>query len=92
MNVPVYIVTGFLGAGKTRFITDMLTDEGFSEGERTLVLCCEEGEEEYDPEILKKCNAEVVALEDPQDIAGKRLLRMNREHKPERVIIEYNAT
>ena len=92
MNVPVYIVTGFLGAGKTRFITDMLTDEGFSEGEKTLLLCCEEGEEEYDPEALKKGNAVLVNLDDPKQIAGKRLMRMNREHQPERVIIEYNAT
>ncbi len=92
MNIPVYIVTGFLGAGKTRFITDMLTDEGFSEGERTLLLCCEEGEEEYDPETLKKSNATLVTLDDPKQIAGKRLLRLNREHQPERVIIEYNST
>ena len=92
MNVPVYIVTGFLGAGKTKFITDMLTDEGFSEGEKTLLLCCEEGEEEYDPEALKAGNATLVNLDDPKQIAGKRLLRMNREHQPERVIIEYNAT
>ena len=92
MNVPVYIVTGFLGAGKTKFITDMLTDEGFSEGEKTLLLCCEEGEEEYDPEALKAGNATLVNLDDPKQIAGKRLMRMNREHQPERVIIEYNAT
>ena len=92
MNVPVYIVTGFLGSGKTKFITDMLTDEGFSEGERTLLLCCEEGEEEYDPEVLKKCNTTLVSLDEVKQIAGKRLIRMNREHQPERVIIEYNAT
>ena len=92
MNVPVYIVTGFLGSGKTKFITDMLTDEGFSEGERTLLLCCEEGEEEYPQEALKQGNATLVNLEDPKQIAGKRLLRLNREHRPERVIIEYNAT
>ncbi len=92
MNVPVYIVTGFLGAGKTKFITEMLTDEGFSEGERTLLLCCEEGEEEYDPEVLKRCNTVLVSLDDVKQIAGKRLMRMNREHQPERVIIEYNST
>ena len=92
MSIPVYIVAGFLGSGKTKFVTDMLTDENFSEGERTLLLCCEEGEEEYDPELLKRCNTVLVNLEDPKQIAGKRLLRLNREHSPERVIIEYNAT
>jgi len=91
-TVPVYIITGFLGAGKTRFVTEMLTDEGFSEGERTLLLCCEQGEDEYDPEILKKANAVLVDLDGPRDIAGHKLARADREYKPERVIIEYNAT
>ena len=92
MSVPVYIITGFLGSGKTKFVTEMLTDEGFSEGERTLVLCCEEGEEEYDPEVLKKANAVLVNLEQAKDIAGHKLARLDREYKPERVIMEYNAT
>ena len=43
-GVPVYIVTGFLDSGKTRFINEMLADSGFSEGERTLIIRCEEGE------------------------------------------------
>ena len=91
-SVPVYIITGFLACGKTKFVTEMLTDEGFSEGERTLVLCCEEGEEEYDPEVLKKANAVLINLEQVRDIAGHKLARLDREYRPERVIIEYNAT
>ncbi|MBQ6373182.1 MAG: GTPase [Clostridia bacterium] len=90
-SVPVYIITGFLGSGKTKFVTEMLTDDNFSEGERTLLLCCEAGEEEYDPEVLKKANAVLVELEQPRDIAGHKLARMDREYKPERVIIEFNA-
>ena len=92
LTVPVYIITGFLGCGKTRFVTEMLTDEGFSEGERTLVLCCEEGEDEYDPEVLKKANAVLVNLDQVRDIAGHKLARLAREYRPERVLIEYNAT
>lgn len=91
-TVPVYVITGFLGCGKTKFVTEMLTDENFSEGERTLVLCCEEGEEEYDPEVLKRANAVLVNLEQARDIAGHKLGRLDREYKPERVLIEYNAT
>ena len=91
-TVPVYVITGFLGCGKTKFVTEMLTDENFSEGERTLVLCCEEGEEEYDPEVLKRANAVLVNLEQVRDIAGHKLGRLDREYKPERVLIEYNAT
>ena len=91
-SVPVYIITGFLGSGKTKFVTEMLTDENFTEGERTLLLCCEEGEEEYDPEVLKKANAVLVNLEQSREIAGHRLARLDREYRPERVIVEYNAT
>ena len=91
-SVPVYIITGFLGSGKTKFVSEMLTDEGFSEGERTLLLCCEEGEDEYGPEVLKKSNAVLINLDQPRDIAGHKLGRIDREYKPERVIIEYNAT
>ena len=63
-GVPVYIVTGFLDSGKTRFINEMLADPGFSEGERTLIIRCEEGEDEYDPKLLKQANAVVRDLEE----------------------------
>ena len=55
-GVPIYLITGFLESGKTSFIKDLLTDEGFTDGERTLLICCEEGIEEYEEELLKKSN------------------------------------
>ena len=48
MPVPVYAFTGFLESGKTKFIQETLEDPRFNSGERTLLLVCEEGEEEYD--------------------------------------------
>lgn len=90
MNVPVYIITGFLDSGKTKFMTEMLADDGFSEGERTLLLCCEEGEEEYDQALLKKSNTVLVNLEDVEDMA--RLVELDKQYKPERILIEYNST
>ena len=38
MGIPVYTFTGFLEAGKTKFIQETLEDERFNAGERTLVL------------------------------------------------------
>ena len=90
MGVPVYIITGFLDSGKTKFVSEMLADEGFSEGERTLLLCCEEGEEEYDPELLKKSNTVLVNLDEPDDMA--RFTALDKEYRPERILIEYNST
>lgn len=92
MNAPVYIVTGFLDSGKTTFIQEMITDEGFSEGERTLLLCCEEGEVEYDAQMLKDNNTVLFTFEDMDELAGDKLVELDKEYKPERVIIEYNAT
>ena len=64
MEAAVYIVTGFLESGKTKFMQEMLADEGFSEGERTLLLVCEEGEEEYDPSTFASPNVFVEYVED----------------------------
>lgn len=90
-DVPVYIITGFLDSGKTRFINEMLGDPGFSEGERTLLLRCEEGDEEYDPALLKSSNTVVRELPEPEDMETK-LIAYDKELQPERIIIEYNST
>ena len=68
MEIPVYLFTGFLGAGKTTFIQDILTDPQFNEGERTLLLLCEEGEEEYDPSEYPYPNVYVETVEDEEDL------------------------
>ena len=91
-NVPIYIITGFLESGKTTMIREMLTDEYFSGGERTLLLVCEEGEEEYEADLLKKANAVKVDVESIEDIEGGLLRRVDREYKPERIILEFNST
>ena len=90
MNAPVYIVTGFLESGKTKFLTEMLEDDGFTEGERTLLLVCEEGEEEYSDALLKRTNTVAVNLASDEDL--NRLVEIDKEFKPERVLIEWNAT
>ena len=65
MAIPVYSFTGFLEAGKTKFIQETLEDTRFNQGERTLVLVCEEGEEEYDVSTYPYQNVffEVVDME-----------------------------
>ena len=46
-RVPVYLITGFLESGKTKFIQETFEDPNFDSGDKTLLLICEEGEEEY---------------------------------------------
>lgn len=89
--IPVYMVTGFIESGKTTMIQSMLTDEGFSRGQKTLILCCEEGVEEYDEELLKKHNAVLHVFDDADEMTALSLKELNKQHNPERVFIEYNT-
>ena len=83
--VPVYMMTGFLESGKTTMIHSMLTDEGFSQGQRTLILCCEEGEEEYDGDLLNDHNAAVYTFEGADEMTALKLKELNNKYKPERL-------
>ena len=47
MQIPVFIINGFLESGKTTFIKETLASEDFNDGSRSLVIACEDGEEEY---------------------------------------------
>ena len=49
-DIPVYLFTGFLGAGKTSFIKETLENHEFGDDGRTLLLICENGEVRYEPE------------------------------------------
>ena len=90
-GVPIYLITGFLESGKTSFIRDLLNDEGFTDGERTLLICCEEGIEEYEDDLLKKSNTILVNVESQEEFGGNFLPDLEKKYRPERVIIEYNS-
>ena len=91
MDVPVYLFTGFLDAGKTRFIQETLEDARFNTGERTLLLVCEEGEEEYNPDTFASPNVYIRVLEDPEELTKDHLQAMLKEHRCRRVMVEYNG-
>ena len=85
---PVYLFAGFLEAGKTRFINSILAD-GFAKDERTLLLCCEEGELEYDPKALN--NVTVIPVEELSDIDRAFFDELDRRYDPQQVLIEWNG-
>lgn len=90
-DVPVYLFTGFLEAGKTKFIQETLEDRRFCNGERTLLLVCEEGEEEYAPDQFADKSVFIRVVEEQSQLTGENLSRWLRETKAERVVIEYNG-
>ncbi len=88
MDIPVYLVVGFLDAGKTNFINGILED-GFARKDRTLLLCCEEGEEEYEPNALD--NVTVVTVDEESQLTCSFLKECEKKYQPKQVLIEYNG-
>lgn len=88
---PVYVINGFLESGKTEFITYTLAQPYFQSKGKTLILLCEEGENEYEQELLARSRAVVELLEDEEDFTPAKLIELEKKHKPERIIIEYNG-
>ncbi|MDO5603437.1 MAG: GTP-binding protein [Oscillospiraceae bacterium] len=91
MPLPVYLFSGFLEAGKTRFIQETLQDPQFNTGEKTLLVVCEEGIEEYRPEKFSAGNVTVLALEGQNELTAEKLSEPCRRNRFDRVLIEYNG-
>ena len=89
--MPVYLFTGFLEAGKTRFIQETLEDKRFCKGEKTLLLVCEEGVEEYEPDQFCTKTVAIRTIADQSELTSENLLRLARETDAERVVVEYNG-
>ena len=90
-EMMVYVIMGFLEAGKTSLIHDLITDDMFDASSKTLILACEEGEEEYTQQILEKGLAVCEYIEDEESFNGKVIEKFLKKHRPDRIIIEYNG-
>ena len=89
-QIPMYVFTGFLESGKTKFIQETLEDPRFNSGEKTLLLVLEEGEEEYD---LSRYPSQNVYLETPDydELSPEFLEGLRRKYNAERVVAELNG-
>ena len=90
-DIPVYLFTGFLEAGKTKFIQETLEDKRFCNGERTLLLVCEEGEEEYAPDQFADKRVYIRVVETQEELTQANLTRWLSDVDAERVVVEYNG-
>lgn len=88
---PVYMINGFLESGKTEFIRYTLQQPYFQIKGTTLLFLCEEGEVEYDEQILKNSRTEIELIENEEDFNPEHLTELEKKHKPERIIIEFNG-
>ncbi len=89
--VPVFLINGFLEAGKTDFLSFTMEQDYFQTEGNTLLIVCEEGEKEYDPSLLADTRTSVVYAGGIGDMAPKRLEELAALHRPERVLIEWNG-
>ena len=87
----VYLMTGFLDSGKTQFLKFTLGQDYFQIDGKTLLILCEEGEEEYNPMEMLKYGVVIEKIEDQEDLTEEYLEELNRKHEPERVVVEYNG-
>ncbi len=87
----VYMINGFLESGKTEFIKFTLAQNYFQIKGRTLLLLCEEGENEYDIPLLERSRTDLVVIPEQSAFVPAELSRLEREYKPDRIIVEWNG-
>ena len=90
-EIPVYLFVGFLESGKTKFIQETFEDPNFDSGDKTLLLVCEEGEEEYNEKKFAFPGVTLKVLEDKAELNPQNLARLEKESGAGRVVIEYNG-
>ena len=91
-NIPVYLFLGFLESGKTKLIQETLEDPEFDDGNITLLLVCEEGEQEYEQiKFAKPDNVVIKYVGDKSEFNVANISRWAATSKCGRVLIEYNG-
>ena len=90
-RVVIYLVNGFLESGKTQFLNQTLEQEYFRVDGRTVLIRLEEGEVEYDENLLKRTNTILMTVDSPEKITKAFLNGIDILYNPERVIFECNG-
>ena len=90
-RLPIFIINGFLEAGKTQFMKFTMQQEYFQTDGNTLLIVCEEGEEGYDKDLLDSTHTTVKYIDDISDFTKEKMIEFTKEVDPERVLIEWNG-
>ncbi|ASY56919.1 cobalamin biosynthesis protein CobW [Sinorhizobium sp. CCBAU 05631] len=97
-KIPATVITGFLGAGKTTMIRNLLQN---AEGKRIALIINEFGDLGVDGDVLKGCGAEACSEEDiieltngcicctvADDFIPTMTKLLERENRPDHIVIE----
>jgi len=90
-SVAIYLVNGFLDSGKTTLLHDTMGMDYFNDGQRTVLIRCEDGECEYDEAFLKAHNTTLVSIEEEDQLTAEFFSKLKGLHNPERILLEYNG-
>ena len=90
-RIPVFFVDGFLDSGKTSFIIDTIKNDSKDYNVRSLLLCCEQGEVEYEEQFLKDTLTTVKYFESQEEFDYRKISEYIKESNPDRVIVELNG-
>lgn len=90
-EIPVYLITGFLESGKTSFLKEVLFEGEFTDGEPSLLIRCEDGEEEYDEHALLENNIKIIAVEEEEEFTTAFLKECAQKYRPKKIFIEMNG-
>ena len=89
-GIETRLVYGFLGAGKTTYIRETIQNDFFDKYGSTLILCFEQGEEEYDTSSLSGRRTLVRYYDGTEDV-GAFCSRIIEETNPDRIYVEMNT-
>lgn len=90
-GLPLFVINGFLEAGKTQFLNFTFGQDYFQTDGKTLLIVCEQGEVDYKKETLLKTHTVRVDIEDISELSVEKMKAMEAAYRPERVIIEWNG-
>ena len=91
MSTPLFLVTGFLDSGKTTLIKETLMEQDWIRKGRTLLICCEEGECEYDEEYCKRKKITVVNVESFEELDLAFFKKVEKVYRPVQIVMEFNG-
>ena len=74
----VYLMTGFLDSGKTQFLKFTLQQDYFQIDGKTLLILCEEGEEEYPAGEMLKYGVVIEHVEEQEELTEAWLQKMEK--------------
>lgn len=89
--MPVFLINGFLEAGKTEFLKFTMDQEYFQTEGKTLLIVCEEGDTDYEKELLERTRTAVIYVEDFSELTPEKLTELELLYNPERVVMEWNG-